>query len=370
MKVCFLGRYNTEEILTGPEKVAKRIYTEMKGRGHELMFVEYFYDGSTSTVVEKLFGHEIINDSMNGSSIHRVGIVPLIWLLFKQRPDVVNVITFERAAVVSILPVMLRRTKLVYFVHGVVAYENEFPGRNVSGFLRWKDARCESMFFRFANRVVFPSDRLVDLASRLYGIRPERIKIIPLGADASFFREGEGRQRKKGRTPALVFPADSRRVQKGFDFLEEALGLLRHRVRLYVVGPGAPTRIVRNKWVDLIVVPQMSTNRLAAFYADKDVILSTSWYDNFPLATLEGMAAGLTPVLTEETGTSSYLENGRNGFTFKFGDREALAGIIARLATHPRLRATVGRRARETARELTWAKTAERLEGLFKTLAR
>ncbi|MBK6915083.1 MAG: hypothetical protein IPH11_15985 [Ignavibacteriales bacterium] len=49
MKILFLGRYEQSEILNGPEKVAKRIFTGLQDKT-ESVFIEYFFDGSKYSI--------------------------------------------------------------------------------------------------------------------------------------------------------------------------------------------------------------------------------------------------------------------------------------------------------------------------------
>jgi hypothetical protein len=46
MKILLLGRYNPSEVLTGPEKFAKRLYHNLLEQELDCEFVEYFSDGT------------------------------------------------------------------------------------------------------------------------------------------------------------------------------------------------------------------------------------------------------------------------------------------------------------------------------------
>ena len=47
MKIVYLGRYNESEILTGPEKVAKRIFHNIIEMIPYSVFNEYYFDNTT-----------------------------------------------------------------------------------------------------------------------------------------------------------------------------------------------------------------------------------------------------------------------------------------------------------------------------------
>lgn len=77
MKIFFLGRYNQSEYLSGPEKVAKRIYAESV-KDYESVFIEYFFDGREFGFSKKLFGREKIK-SVGSLKIFRFGIISLLF---------------------------------------------------------------------------------------------------------------------------------------------------------------------------------------------------------------------------------------------------------------------------------------------------
>ncbi|MCE9499793.1 MAG: hypothetical protein K8R21_04745, partial [Leptospira sp.] len=76
MKIVLIGTYNPSEILTGPEKFAKRIFHEMERKSVDVTFVTYYQDGRRYSLWKKLFGKETVPNNGNGR-IFRMGILPL-----------------------------------------------------------------------------------------------------------------------------------------------------------------------------------------------------------------------------------------------------------------------------------------------------
>jgi glycosyltransferase involved in cell wall biosynthesis len=72
-----------------------------------------------------------------------------------------------------------------------------------------------------------------------------------------------------------------------------------------------------------------------------------------PLATvvLEGMAAGLPVVSTDDGGHAEHVENGRGGLLHPPGDVETLASALERVAGDREPRARLGAAGRESVRE-------------------
>jgi glycosyltransferase involved in cell wall biosynthesis len=80
----------------------------------------------------------------------------------------------------------------------------------------------------------------------------------------------------------------------------------------------------------------------ATLFAESDVFILPSYNENFPIAVLEAMAAGLPLVVTPVGALPEVLEEGRNCFFVEPGDCEALADRIVRLAHDPELRYLMG----------------------------
>jgi len=69
--------------------------------------------------------------------------------------------------------------------------------------------------------------------------------------------------------------------------------------------------------------------------------------ENMPQVLLEAMAMARPVVSTATIGVREVLEDGVSGFVVPTGDVEALADRVRVLAANPRLRETMGERARE-----------------------
>ncbi len=72
----------------------------------------------------------------------------------------------------------------------------------------------------------------------------------------------------------------------------------------------------------------MMAEELANFYTDKNLFISSSIYEPFPLAVIEAMAAGLIPIVSKETGMNRYIEHGKNGFIYDVTNGNELESII------------------------------------------
>ncbi len=107
-------------------------------------------------------------------------------------------------------------------------------------------------------------------------------------------------------------------------------------IRLLAAGLGVRTRLVG----------QVPRNDLRAWYARARVVAIPSFYENFPMAALEGMASGRPVVCTTRAGVAEILQHG-GGRVVPPGDPDALAHALRPYLLDPVYARAEGRRARE-----------------------
>jgi len=108
-----------------------------------------------------------------------------------------------------------------------------------------------------------------------------------------------------------------------------------------------------------------SDGQLAELYSSADVVVTSSWYESFPLPPIEAMACG-APVVTTQYGTEDYAFNEQNALVVPPRDPSALANAIERLLREDCLREQFKREGPKTAKLFTWNKTVDQVEKIFK----
>jgi glycosyltransferase involved in cell wall biosynthesis len=110
--------------------------------------------------------------------------------------------------------------------------------------------------------------------------------------------------------------------------------------------------------------------KLASVYAAADVCVVPSHYESFGLVAIEAMACG-TPVVASDVGGLRYtVVHRETGLLAPVRDDRAFAGSIRLLLDDPALAARMGREGTRLVRQLfTWSAVAERLEGLYASVA-
>ncbi|MEO8664341.1 MAG: glycosyltransferase family 4 protein [Ignavibacteria bacterium] len=359
MKIIFLGRYNQTEILTGPEKVAKRIFAEFTKR-EPAVFAEYFFDGTKYGILKKLFGKEKIQD-VNGSPVVRMGLFQLLKLLFSSKPGIIHIITYERFTVVAFLYKLFRKVRIFYNVHGIIIHENT-KYKSVPAAYFYKDIFCEKIFMKYSDRLIFLSDESLKIASTYYKINSSKISILPNGIDEIFHVKGEEKVYSTDVVLKIAFTGSIERKEKGFAFLDGALSKVSFVFQLYLAGNSE----LSDK-ENYIFVPFKDTDSYAEFICGMDVFISASEYEPFSISTAEAMAAGVLPVVTKETGMSEYVQNNVNGFVFNFGATDELGKILEKIHSDRSLIQRYSQKAKDIYEVLNWSNVCSLYKNLYES---
>lgn len=108
------------------------------------------------------------------------------------------------------------------------------------------------------------------------------------------------------------------------------------------------------------------------FYSQTSIYVQPSIQDGFGITPLEAMAYGRPVIVSEGAGVSELIENGKQGFTIPFQDREALVnGIkdkIIYFKENPSEIKRMGLEARKTAQEWSWECVQREYVKIYKSL--
>ena len=321
MKILFAGSYNDKDTFTGPEKVARRIFDSFSGNSPEYQttFISYFSDGNIYGIFKKLFGQDFISSEGNGN-ILRLGIFRMFLFALKYRPDVIHIINFERFPVLLYIFRLFRKVKIVYNVHGIAAFEDS-TNNKASQNLKSKDRFCEKIYFRYSDTLIFLSELSKTTARKFYDFDDSKAVIIPNGIDKEFYEAGKAAKPKSERTLKIVFIGEILKKEKGFTELISALFKIDFSIELFAISDSSPDSILLSEIndssnINFHLTDKMDTEKYAEFLSNKDIYISPSTYEQFSIAAVESMAAGLVPVVSVETGMNTYIDNGVNGIVY------------------------------------------------------
>jgi glycosyltransferase involved in cell wall biosynthesis len=209
--------------------------------------------------------------------------------------------------------------------------------------------------------IVCPSRSIEALVKRRDSALPT--EVVPYGFDADRYRTDRARERR-----ILVVSRLLRR--KGVQYLLEAVEKLTLRHEIHIVGDGryrpelerlarrTPSTVVFHGWLD------NDSERLATLYETSDIFVLTSERENFPVALMEAMSAGLAIVTTEGTGCAEVVGNA--AVLVPPRDARALGDAVLSLTADPELCRALGSAARARAeQELSWGAVADRYLELY-----
>ncbi len=359
--VVFLGRYSESEILSGPEKTAKRIFFEHTKLNHS-HFIQYFFDGRKYGIIRKLFGKEKAG-IINNSEILTLGWFPILFKLLKLKPKIIHIITFERFAVLAIFCKILFKTKIIYNAHGIVTYENT-ELKKTPFLLRQKDRFCEKLFLKYSDTIIFYSENSINIAEKYSKLNEARAVILSNGIDDAFSSSRE-KQKSKSENLRLVIHQQSELHSGSIEFLNKCLEKITSPIDIFIVGKEKSSGINPNASVKLNYIVKMTSKKLSEFYSDKDIFLSLNNYDTFSISTAEAMSAGLVPIVTEETGMSRYIWHGENGFTVKYGDCGKFAELIHNLQNGKIVLSELSLNASKIFEMLSWSQIYESYKNIY-----
>ncbi|MFD8193164.1 glycosyltransferase family 4 protein [Streptomyces wuyuanensis] len=206
------------------------------------------------------------------------------------------------------------------------------------------------------------------------GVRPERLRVVHIGADTDLFSPDPSVAEVPGR---IVTTSSADVPLKGLVYLVEALAKLRTEqpdAHLVVVGKraedGPVARMIERYGLGDAVrfVKGISDRELVDLVRSAQVACVPSLYEGFSLPAAEAMATG-TPLVATTGGAIPEVTGPDGGACLAVppGDAHALAGALGRLLGDADLRRRIGTagRARVLSR-FTWARAAQGTAQLYR----
>ncbi|MFD6991961.1 glycosyltransferase [Streptomyces sp. NPDC059943] len=166
--------------------------------------------------------------------------------------------------------------------------------------------------------------------------------------------------------------------QKGIDLLLESWASVagaRPDWRLRIYGAGQDEAALKERCTALGLDGSVDwmgrTDDVAAALAECSVFVQSSRGEGFPLALMEAMASGVPCAAFDcAPGVREIVRDGGDGLLAPPGDTDALAGRLLRLTGNPRLRDTLGERARLNVQRYSQDEILHRWHELFALLDR
>lgn len=263
-------------------------------------------------------------------------------------------------------PTPPRSAPLVLTIHDLAWIEDRshFTPRGLSFFRRGLD-----LALRDADLVVCPSEatRRDCLAN---GFAPERVRVVPLGVDATRARPDavEECKSRHGLARPYVLWAGTIEPRKNLPRLLDAYRRLDHDADLVLVGPKGWNEdldaLLGDDRERVHVLGFVPAPDLPALYAGAAVFCFPSLMEGFGFPVLEAMAQG-TPVVTSAGTSTEELASGA-GMLVDPRDPASIAAGIAEVLGDERRREELESAGLERAADYTWERTGRMLVDAYR----
>jgi glycosyltransferase involved in cell wall biosynthesis len=232
------------------------------------------------------------------------------------------------------LPIVYTSDATFRLVHQYYPFYTGLPARNVR-----TAEQIETKGLRRASLVAYPSGWAASSAQMDYGVPPERIRVVPYGAnlDSVPSRTQATSARPADRCRLLFVGTEWQR--KGGDIAIDVLRALLARgvtAELTVVGCQPPSSVAERDHIE--VVPRLDKQtpsdrrRLSELYLRSHFLLLPSRADCTPRVCCEASAHGLPSITADIGGLADTVLDGENGYRVAAGaGPEEYAALISRL---------------------------------------
>ena len=219
--------------------------------------------------------------------------------------------------------------------------------RNERGWVRallTLQARWERLNTRRADLVMVTSRYCAEVAGRVYGVPADRLAVVPEPIDLEAWDAEFARAALIPHRRPVVLSVARMYPRKRLQDLLHAAAVLRTRIpdvqiRIVGQGPEYPGLVRLHGELGLgesvILLGDVSRERLAAEYVGADVFCLPSVQEGFGIVFLEAMAAGLAVVACRAAAVPEVVRDGETGVLAPPRDPEALAGALGGLLQDP-----------------------------------
>jgi glycosyltransferase involved in cell wall biosynthesis len=282
------------------------------------------------------------------------------------------------------------RKPFIHTIHGVLA--DEYAQSFKSGFMSFRDklanlimwrlSRIEQETARNATLIATVSHYSSKRINQLYGIDPEKIRVVPNGVDPEKFKpfgDLEKIKRQIGIDSKLCVLFVGRLIpRKGLPYLVEAAKQVvrEFNVIFLIVGNG-PLKVRLEAYLEknnlssnFVFLGDVKESVLPAVYNCADVFALPSIQEGQGIALLEAQATAKPVVAFNVGGVPEAMVAGETGLLVKPSSAE-LADALKELLSNFSLREQMGRRGRDfVSNNFTWDICAQKMLGVYREALR
>jgi glycosyltransferase involved in cell wall biosynthesis len=355
----------------GQERFVYALSRELVRKGHRVtVLTSNFPKGDAEEVVE---GIRIFRFPCLARPLRNPITPQMVWT--RKIPDDIDLIHAhnEHSFASNIAPWINRRINkpLVITCHGTLVFDSRLADS-----IRWIYSRTVGKaMFRFADRITVatPSEKRRIISE--YGIRADRIDLVPVGIDLQLWDAAALAQKSTERPnfdfsgKKIILVATQLIKRKGIQYLIKAMPAIVSRepnVILAIAGSGSDENYLRELVAELRLEPhvdfigQLEMAGLAAVYQRADVFVLPSLGEGQPTCIMEAWAYSKAVVATRIEGVVDYFDGA--AMLVPPADPASLADAVVRLLNDRRLAAEIGARGRHLVESsFTWEQVGGRM---------
>ena len=240
----------------------------------------------------------------------------------------------------------------------------------------------EALIAKTADHIIVWSNHEKESIVSLFGVKPEKISIIPPGVDTEKFRVRNNRDCRDylnltGNGKIILFVGRLEKL-KGIDIMIKVMASIETtNTKLFIIGgddnSSEVKRLkelafqlgVRDRVLFLGSIPQ---DQLTYYYGSADLCVLPSYYESFGLAALEAAACGKPVIASKVGGLPSIILDRKTGYLVNWKCPGIFQEKIEVLLNNKPLRNQLGKNARTHAESLTWENSTDRLLDLFEKI--
>ncbi len=228
-----------------------------------------------------------------------------------------------------------------------------------------------------ADRIITPSSYLKGIVSG-WGIDAGKVRVVTNAVDPAkylFPESREAAQKQLGLEGRFVVTVARLTPWKGVDALIRCVPRLPEGWKLLVVGDGPERGRLEEQsraaglTQRVIFTGEVTQDRVPACLRASDVFALFTGYEGLSHVLLEAQLAGLPTVATRKGGNPEVIRHGDNGLLVEYGDEEALAAALAKLAGDEELRGRLAENARRASADFDWARLMEKTTAVLREAA-
>lgn len=324
MKIVLIGRYNKNEKLNGPEKFAKRLFSELTSKNINVDFISYFFKESKGSYIKRLISKKELDVP---ETVLILGIIRIFFFLIKEQPEIIHIVTSDRFIIPIFFYKPFLKGKIFVTHHSILREELNKSGYQVRKAQWLKDFLLEKLFFEYADKHIFVSKLLLEKSIGYYLFDPKKCCVIPNGIDKIFVNKKKAIDIRK-KLKILFYNGFNSSIERGLTEVISVLNKLAKYISIELIVIGEKSIEIKSVLFEISFKEQLTTTELSFIMKENDFLIKSTKFDSFPFMVVEAMAAGMVVIISSNVGAKDYINHGVNGLMY---DKNSSDGLYNRL---------------------------------------